>query len=136
MAIFRVRALALTRTAVLVLLAPAGFAIAANIDASPHQYCVVEGKSSETVSDGRSVKRQYTITTDRCGTFRSEDSLLRWNWHDAELHERIEPFHAYEFAVRGVRLDWVSIYPDLTGAKQVASFPTDEEELQHLNRKH
>lgn len=78
--------------------------------------CTVANKDRASVN-GVSDMRVYTKD---CGTLKVGDSLLDGQFASADVFASLEPGHTYEMKTRGWRIPFLSSFPLITSAVQVA----------------
>ena len=92
-----------------------GFGIA-NATHVEHKTCTVDSKDRTSTSEGKSDARVYT--TD-CGVLHVGDSLLSWHFNSADTYASIRPKQRYEFTTRGLRVSFLSMFPNVVDAKEI-----------------
>lgn len=76
--------------------------------------CTVTDKDRTQNSEGGSDMRVYTSD---CGTLRVADSLLDGTWSSSDTYSSIEPGSAYTFNTRGIRVPFLSMFPNIVGVE-------------------
>lgn len=75
--------------------------------------CMVTGKDRVSKPKGGSDMRIYT---EDCDVLTVADSLLDVTWTSASLYSQIEIGKRYTFTYRGIRLPWLSMFPNIVKA--------------------
>lgn len=78
--------------------------------------CTVNDKDRTTNRDGQSDARLYT---DDCGVLRVGDSLLSWTFSSSDTYASIEPGKTYDVTTRGLRIPFLSMFPNVVEAEEV-----------------
>jgi len=79
--------------------------------------CTVVDKTAS--KDYQSGSTDYRIYTEECGTFQVADSITRGTWRSSDTYGRIKVDHTYEFTYHGFRNGFLSMFPNITEAKEV-----------------
>lgn len=77
--------------------------------------CTVQSKDRAGKSDGSSSMRVYTD----CGVFSVEDSILSGRFSSADAYAALEPGQTYRFDTRGMRIPFLSQFPNIITATEV-----------------
>lgn len=77
--------------------------------------CTVEDKD-RAGRDG-----EMRVYTDDCGNLRVADALFKRNFHASDTYREIEVGRTYEFTTIGFRIPFLSEFPNIIEASEVAS---------------
>jgi hypothetical protein len=86
-----------------------------------HRTCTVNDKDRTTVSDSDgNNKSDMRVYTDQCGVLHVADSLLSWTWHSSDTYASMKTGHTYRVTTRGFRVPFLSMFPNVVEAAEVA----------------
>ena len=91
------------------------FGIAGANRVTEHENCTVTEKDRVSDRDGKSDMRVYTT----CGTFQIKDSLFIGRWDSADFYASIEEDSTYDLTVRGYRIPFFSVFPNIETVVEV-----------------
>lgn len=77
-------------------------------------HCTVTSKDRSLNSDGKSSARIYTR---ECGVLANEDSFLRGKFNSADVQGQLEEGKAYDIRVAGLRIPFISEFPNILEVK-------------------
>ena len=92
-------------------------AIYVNTITGTSESCVVTGKDRTQDSEGNSQARVYT---ENCGTLKVADSIVDGQWNSADVYGGIQEGNTYDFNTRGVRIPFLSAFPNIIKVTEVS----------------
>lgn len=75
--------------------------------------CGITAKESVSLPDGH----QYRVHTSQCGTLTVQDDLASFHFSSADLYGSLIEGQRYEVTTRGMRLPWLSSFPNIVEAR-------------------